>query len=262
MKIFIGMETSGVARRGFAEHGHEVISCDILPSEDDCRTSIASLAPGVGIHVVGDVFATLASLYRVGWWPDLALFHPACTFLTNSAEWAYGDGPYHQDVKPGTLVGAARSEARELAIEDFMRIVRLPIRRKAIENPIGVMSARYRKPDQILQPNRYGDDASKATCLWLFNLSPLVETRLVKPRLACGACLSSEGYGPDCRCLSCGASPRSFMPRWSNQTNSGQNRVSPGEDRWKDRARSYPGVIAAMVDQWSDDMPADLFTTV
>ena len=259
MKVFIGMETSGVARRAFADRGHEVISCDALEAEDSNKASIVSLKPGVGIHVRGDVFATLEGLRRVNWWPDLALFHPTCTFLTNSAEWAYGDGPYHQKVKPGTLTGLARREAREIAVSDFMRVVDLKIGRKAIENPIGVMSSRYRQPDQIIQPNRFGDDASKATCLWLFGLYPIAETCRVKPRLACRECLSSAGYGPDFRCLSCGASPSTFLERWENQTNSGQNRFSPTDDRWKDRSRSYPGVIAAMADQWGNDIQPMVF---
>lgn len=218
MRVFIGMETSGTLRRAFAGRGHNAWSCDLLPAEDDASH-----------HIVGDVFDTLAVLGARGWVPDLAIFHPTCTYLTISAEWAYHDGPYHQKVKPGTLVGAARRAAREAAAADFMRIVRLKIPRKVIENPIGVMSTRFRKPDQIIQPHQFGHDASKATCLWLEddNLLPLLlPTQPVAPRYVDG------------------------RPRWANQTDSGQNRLSPSDDRWKNRARTYSGIADAMAEQW------------
>lgn len=163
----------------------------------------------------------------------MAVFHPTCTYLTGSAEWAYGDGPYHQKVKPGTLVGAARREARELAINDVLRIWSLPIKRKAVENPVGTLSTRWRKPTQIIQPNWFGDDASKKLCLWLDGLLPLRPTE----RRAGRWVEWPRGSGK-------------MVERWSNQTDSGQNRLSPGDDRWKDRSRSFPGVCDAMTAQW------------
>lgn len=216
MKVFIGMETSGAGRRAFAARGHDVISCDILPAEDGGT---------IGRHIQGDVFEVLESL-RPAWWPDLAIFHPDCTYLTSSAEWAYGDGPYHQKVKPGTLVGAARREARERALDDVRKILALPIKRRAVENPIGAIT-RIRKFTQIIQPNQFGHDASKKTGLILDGLMPLRPTQLVAPRMVNG------------------------LPRWANQTDSGQNRLSPGANRWKDRARSYPGILNAMAEQWT-----------
>ena len=216
MKVFVGMETSGVMRRAFQNRGHDVVSCDFLPSEDD--------APE---HWQMDVFEALEQLWLFyGWHPDLAIFHPTCTYLTISAEWAYGPGPYHQKVKPETLVGAARVEEREKAVAQFRKILDLPIYKIAVENPVGVISTRIRKPDQVVQPWWFGDDASKATCLWLKHLPPLPKTKPVPPRVVNGRKL------------------------WGNQTDSGQNKLTPGPDRWKDRARTYPGFAAACAWMW------------
>lgn len=233
MNIFIGMETSGMLRRGFAAMGHDVISCDVLPAEDvtnhgSDRNETQDMLQGR--HIIGDVFATLDALRVRGWWPDLAIFHPTCTYLTISAEWAYSDGPYHQRVKPETLVGAARREARERALDDVRRIEALKIRRKAYENPIGVIGTRIRKATQIIQPWQHGDDASKATCLWLDNLPVIFPTKIVEGRLV-------EWNGK-------------MVRRWSNQTDSGQNRLTPSPDRWKERSRTYPGPAYAITSQW------------
>ena len=241
MRVFIGMETSGALRHRFSDLGHDVRSADLLPSEDDGRG-----------HIVGDVFDVLDRMHDEGWWPDLAIFHPTCTYLTNSAAWAFNDPDferypgvgYHQRVKPGTLVGQARRLARALALEDVRRIIALPIKRKAIENPIGAISGWIRKPDQIVQPYDFGDDASKATCLWLDGLMPLRPTcrvlgRMVPRQLAIGKSDREAGCtGPE------------FIERWSNQTDTGQNRLSPGDDRWKERSRTFPGIAQAMASQW------------
>lgn len=162
MIVFIGMETSGEVRRRFRARGIEAISCDVLPAEDDGAS-----------HIVGDVFDTLDRLHGEGRSPVLGVFHPTCTYLTISAEWAYKDpdfarypgAGYHQRVKPGTLVGAERRAARERALNDVRRIMALPMV-KIIENPIGVIGTRIRPPLQVVQPYSFGDDASKATCLW------------------------------------------------------------------------------------------------
>jgi len=219
---FIGMETSGTLRRRFQARGFRTFSADLLPSEDG----------GEG-HLVMDVFAALDYLAARGLWPTLAVFHPDCTYLTNSAAWAFTDGPYHQQVKPGTLVGAARREAREKALETVRRVLALPIKHKAVENPIGAIS-RVRKFDQIVQPNWFGDDASKATGLILDNLPRLHPTHPIPGRLV----EWPRGSGRMCE-------------RWGNQTDSGQNRLTPGPDRWKDRARTYPGLADAVAHQWS-----------
>lgn len=241
MRIFIGMETSGELRRRFIAQGHEVISCDLLPAEDGPTPN----------HITGDVFATLDRLRQeYGWWPDLAIFHPTCTYLTNSAAWAFNDPDferypgvgYHQRVKPGTLVGAARREARARALDDVRRIMALPIHRKVIENPISVIGSAIRKPSQIIQPYDFGDDASKATCLWFVGRDgePLPEMALpIDPAKRCPGRMVEWPRGSG-----------RMVERWSNQTNSGQNRLSPSEDRWKDRSRTFPGIADAMAAHW------------
>lgn len=212
MKVIIGCEFSGVVRRAFTKLGHDVYSCDLLPSTDNSDK-----------HIVGDIRDLTDD------W-DLGIFHPPCDYLTVSAAWAFGDGPYHQKVKPETLVGAARRAAREDALDLVRWIMERPYRH-ALENPIGAISTSIRKPDQIIQPYEFGEDASKSTCLWLKGLKPLIHTLYVQPRVVDG------------------------KPRWSNQTDSGQNRLTPSLDRWKHRSNTYEGIASAMANQWgnSDD---------
>jgi len=210
MNILIGCEQFGHMREAFRRRGHDAWSCDLMPTRD-----------GSPYHLQCDVLTILDR----GW--DLAIFHPDCTFLTCSAEWAYGDGPYHQKVKPGTLVGAARREAREKAVEFVFRLRDAPIPMKAIENPVGVLSSRWRKPDQTVQPNWFGDDASKATCWWLEGGLPLlVPTKMIPPRMVNG------------------------KPRWGNQTDGGQNKLPPSTDRAMLRAETLPGSADACAAQW------------
>ncbi|MCB5201699.1 hypothetical protein LH464_04300 [Neorhizobium sp. T786] len=252
MRVFVGMETSGVVRRAFAAKGCEVISCDLLPSQDGADVSMPVAINGGG-HIQGDIFDVLDRLESLGWMPDLGIFHPDCTYLTASAEWAYADPDfakypgvgYHQNVEPGTLTGAVRREAREEAVEMVRRIWRLKIRRKCVENPVGYLSTAWRKPTQIIQPNRYGDDASKKTCLWLLNVPALIPTKTVRGRF-----VKKEGH------------LTRFVERWDNQTDNGQNRLSQTDDRWQKRADTYPGIAAAMVDQWLNPFQGALFDAV
>jgi hypothetical protein len=209
MRVLIGCERSGAVRRAFRAYGHNAWSCDLAPAVDRSM-----------YHLQCDVLAVLDR----GW--DLAIFHPDCTYLTIAAAWAFTDGPYHQKVKPGTLVGQARREAREAALQFVLQLAAAPIGRIAIENPVGSLSRLWRPPDQTIQPHQFGEDASKATCLWLKGLPPLAPTGTVAPRMVDG------------------------RPRWANQTDSGQNRLSPGEGRAMERAATYPGIATAMASQW------------
>lgn len=210
MRVLIGHEQFGHMREAFRHRGWDAWSCDLMPARD-----------GSPFHLQCDV---LTVLHR-GW--DLGIFHPDCTFLTCSAEWAYGDGPYHQKVKPGTLVGAARREARERAIEHVFALRMAPIRFKAIENPRGILSTRWRRPNQTVHPNMFGHDASKATCWWTEGgLPDLVPTKIIPPRLVNG------------------------RPRWGNQTDSGQNNLPPSDDRAMLRSETYPGLADACAEQW------------
>lgn len=226
-KIFIGMETSGQLRRRFEQADHSVISCDLLPAIDR--------APN---HLIGDVFRMLDILASIGWIPDFGVFHPDCTYHTVSAAWAFKDPDfvrypgvgYHQRVKPGTLVGAERRAARELAEQNFERIRKLPFG-KVVENPVGTIPTRLgHQPADIVQPYQFGDDASKATCLWAFDADGepvpfnLVRTLFVEPTLRPNG-----------------------KHRWANQSDNGQNRLGPSDDRWSDRSRTYDGIADAIV---------------
>ena len=217
MKVLIACERFGVIRDAFIKAGHDAWSCDLVDS----------VAPGP--HTRGDALSV------VSWGWDLMIAHPDCTYLTCSAEWAYGDGPYHQKVKPETLVGQARRQARRQALEFVKALASSPIPRIAIENPaIGAINRnidltqhgfRSNFPTQVIQPHQFGHDASKATGLALKGLPDLVHTSYIEPRIVSG------------------------RPRWGNQTDSGQNRLSPGEGRAMERARTYQGWADAMASQ-------------
>lgn len=139
--------------------------------------------------------------------------HPPCTYLCGSGERWMKNNP-------------DRQQKRIEAVAFVRRLLSYPIPRIALENPIGHLSTALRKPDQIIQPYDFGEDASKATCLWLKNLPPLVPTRHIPPRMVNG------------------------RPRWANQTDGGSNRLPPSPDRWKLRSITYQGIAEAMAAQW------------
>lgn len=146
-----------------------------------------------------------------GW--DLMIAHPPCTYLAVSG--------MHR-----TARGLRDPQLTEDALDFVRLLLAAPVPRIAVENPVSVISTRVRKPDQIIQPWQYGHDASKTTCLWLQGLPALQPTQIVEPRIVDG------------------------RKRWGNQTDSGQNRLSPGPDRWKIRSETYAGIAAAMAAQW------------
>lgn len=141
---------------------------------------------------------------------DLMIAHPPCTHL------AVSGARWFKDKKKEQLE----------ALDFVRRLLDADIPRIALENPISIISSKIRKPDQIIQPWQFGHDASKSTCLWLKGLPKLVPTSLVAPRIVDG------------------------KKRWANQTDSGQNRLPPSEDRWKIRSETYSGIAEAMAVQW------------
>jgi hypothetical protein len=197
MKILIACEFSGVVRDAFAAHGHDVWSCDLLPTSTP------------GQHIQGDVLDILGQ----GW--DLMIAHPNCQYLCSSG-----------------LHWNKRIEGRDLKTQDALSFVRdlmnAPIHRICIENPVGRIGTAIRKADQYVQPHQFGHDASKRTGLWLDNLPALEPTQHITPRIVDG------------------------RERWSNQTDSGQNKLAPSPDRWKLRAQTYQGIADAMALQWGE----------
>jgi len=181
MRVLIGCEFSGIVRDSFASFGHDAWSCDLLPSETP------------GQHIQGDVCDVLDD----GW--DLAIFHPPCTHLASSGARWWKD---KRDDQAASLL--------------FVRTLRgCKIPRLALENPVGIISRKIRKPDQIIQPWQFGHGEVKTTCLWLKNLPPLKPTNIVA--------------GREQRCWKASGTM---------------------VDRWKFRSRTYTGIAAAMAHQW------------
>jgi len=147
MKILIACEFSGTVREAFTKLGHDVTSCDIEPTD----------IPGK--HYQGDI----ADIINDGW--DMMIAFPPCTHLAVS-----GARHFEQKRKDGR---------QQQGIDFFMSMINAPIPKIAVENPIGIMSSLYRKPDQIVQPYHFGHEASKATCLWLKNLPLLKHDNVV-----------------------------------------------------------------------------------
>ena len=192
-RILVACEYSGVVRDAFIALGHDAMSCDFLPTE----------APGP--HYQGDVRDVL----DFPW--DLMIAHPPCTHLSVSGARHFSD---------------KRLDGRQQAAASFfMLLARARIPRIAIENPVCVMSSLWRRPDQVIQPWQFGHGETKATCLWLKNLPPLVPTDIVE-----------------------GREPRI-------------HRMPPGPDRWKERSRTFAGIGRAMAAQWGALLtPADMFS--
>jgi hypothetical protein len=235
-RVLIGYSACPLTRRAFEAQGHDVWTCDLLPARD-----------GAANHYQGDIW-DIAD----GAW-DFGLFHPMCTVLTTSGAWAFPDPDfkrwpgvgYHQRPKPETLVGAARRAQRVLELANFERLLRLPYL-KAIENPaVSFINTAIRPPNQVIHPYHCGDNASKATGIW-GDMPPIHHTRFVEPRLVCDAGHRFV-YGQH-KCPTCGS--HKYLPRWANQTDAGQNKETPGPDRWLKRSETYPGIAAAWGDQW------------
>ena len=214
MRVLIACEYSGRVRDAFIAKGHDAISCDLLPTE----------LPGPHYH--GDVFDIINDGF------DLMIAHPPCTYLTGAAEWAFNDEPMIQGkprkMKPGTLIGKERRQARLDALNFIDLLWNRPIDKVCIENPIGVINKNL--PDmpkpQYVQQYWFGEDASKKTGLWLKGLPELKPTNMIAPRIVDG------------------------KQRWANQTDSGQNKLPPSKDRWKIRSTTPLGIAEAMADQW------------
>ncbi|MDF3606313.1 hypothetical protein PE067_09295 [Paracoccus sp. DMF-8] len=221
MKVLIGFSRCPITVTLLRQRGVEAWTCDLRAADHPW-------------HIQGDIWDVAGQAW------DWGIFHPMCTYLTCSAAWAFCDPDftrypgvgYHQRIKPGTLTGVERREARASALADVRRIMALPYP-KAIENPAtSFISAAIRRPDQVIQPYEFGDDASKATGLWLDRLPPLV-IRIADRRP--GRVVQWRGK---------------MVERWANQTDSGQNRVTPSADRWLARSQTYPGIGRAMA-QWA-----------
>ncbi len=196
MRVLVACERSGAVRRALRALGADAWSWDLVPADD-----------GDPHHLHGDVRRWL----RDPW--DGLLAFPDCTYPCSS-------GLHWNKRRPerAALTEDALAFARLLG--DGPEVQHIP--RRVLENPIGCLSTRWRKPDQIVQPWQFGDDASKATCLWLHGVDPLVPTNVL---------------------------PGGRQARRANQTASGQNKLGPSADRAKLRAVTYPGIAHALAAQ-------------
>lgn len=230
-RALIGCERSGIIREEFRRLGWDAWSCDLEPSEDRSP-----------FHWQGDLLQLLENTrHDPEFWPpfDLMIAHPECRFLSSS-------GLHWNKRRP------EREEQTRAALEFAAALWNAPIPRIALENPVGALSRILGKPSQSVQPFEFGEDASKRTCLWLKGLPILRPTGFIEPRLICRDCGARNKYAAAASgCASCGAEAGRLAPRWANQTDSGQNRLSPSAARSMDRARTYRGLARAMAEQWT-----------
>jgi len=199
MNILIACEASGTVRDAFAAKGWDAWSCDLKPTEKP------------GQHIQGDALKAMRSRR----W-DMIIAHPECRYLSSSGmHWT------RRGLRDPALTEAAFEFAKAFFDADCERVV--------IENSVGILSSRIRKPEQIIQPYQFGDDASKSTCLWFKGVPKLtIDPALyVQPRIVNG------------------------KKRWANQTDSGQNKLPPSAGRSAARAKTYPGIAKQMADQWT-----------
>lgn len=187
MRVLVACEFSGRVRDAFRALGHDAISCDFLPSD----------APGP--HTRGDVLKHLDD----GW--DMMIAFPPCKYICNG-------GNNWLNRRPDL----AWRENREKGADFFMQMINAPIPKIAVENPIGCMSSKYRKPDQIIHPWMFGHPVRKDTCLWLRGLPKLVPTNIVP-------------------------GPYKKWDFWSTERHKGGRDI---------KAITFPGIAAAMAAQW------------
>lgn len=203
MKVLVACEYSGRVREAFRAKGHDAYSCDLLPADDNSP-----------YHIQGDVLPLLKN----GW--DLLIAHPPCTYLTNAGVchlYAGGKGSKVRDEQ--------RWQNMEEGAEFFKQFLDAPVDKIAVENPIMHGYAKEiigQKQTQCVQPWMFGHMEQKATCLWLKNLPPLVETNNVKAAML-------------------------DLPKKERQR---LHYLSPGPDRWKERSATFEGIAKAMADQW------------
>lgn len=235
MRVLVACEESQAVCKAFREKGHEAYSCDII----ECSGGHPEW------HIQGDVLEVLnptthygfisedeaewcgiefdtvdGTYHRIeGKW-DLIIAHPPCTYLTVTGNRWFNVDKYGDKA-------IQRAEERGKAVDFFMKLANANCERICVENPIGCMSTRYRKPEQVIQPYEHGHPARKSTCLWLKNLPLLQPTQIVEPEIyyytAKNGSIKSDS-------------------KWRSQFSK--------EERAKMRSKTFPGIAKAMAEQW------------
>jgi hypothetical protein len=215
-RVLVACEESQAVTLEFRKLGIDAYSCDLV----SCS----------GGHPEWHLQTDVTKIINGEW--DLMIAHPPCTYLTVTGNrWFHHPDDKHLPVeerRPHPRF-PDRKKHREEAIKFFMVLANAPIPRIVIENPVGIINTLWRKPDQIVQPYMFGDEATKTTCLWLKNLPVLVPDNIVTP--------GERVY------YSSGKS----HPKWYADALS--NAASP-EERMKIRSKTFPGMARAMAEQW------------
>jgi len=231
MNVLIACEESQTVTKEFRKLGHNTFSCDILECsgghpEWHFKNNIFEI-----IENKGGYLQTGNKLYIEANW-DLMIAHPPCTYLSVSgARWYYHPDDSHlptKDRRPHPNF-PDRAEHRKKAIDFFIRLYECNIDKVAIENPVSIMSTEFRKPDQIVQPYMFGDEATKTTCLWLKNLPELQPTKIV-----------DKGERTKFK------SGKSH-PKWYADVLA---KAKTDEERRKLRSKTFKGFAQAMAKQW------------
>jgi len=215
-KIIVACEESQAITIKLRELGHEAYSCDLLP----CSGGHPEW------HLQGDVFKYIGD----GW--DGMIAHPPCTFLSSSgARWLYH--PDDKELPTWMRRPHPKYPNRHQDMLDSVEFVKAlydaPIDHIAIENPIGMLSGQWRKPDQIVQPYHFGDEATKTTCLWTKNLPQLKHTNIV-------------GKGDRVVYSSGKSHPKWYAEALSSAKTSAERRTL--------RSKTFPGIAQAIAEQW------------
>ena len=225
MRVLVACEESQRVCTAFRERGHEAFSCDIQP----CSGGHPEW------HILGDVLPVLngdcdftteavGRHSQSGQW-DLIIAHPPCTYLTAAGNRWFDVEKYGENAR-------RRLRDRYSAIVFFMQIMTADCQLIAVENPIGIMSTAYRKPDQIIHPYQFGDSAEKKTCLWLKKLPPLMPTMIVDAG-------EKNRFGQSINaCADWARDERGKAIPWNDPRTA------------KIRSKTFPGIARAMAEQW------------
>ena len=212
MRVLIACEESQEVCKAFRKRGHEAYSCDIQEcSGGHPEWHIQCDVLGI-LEPPPIIFTTDDNWHHIPKW-DLIIAHPPCTHLAVSgARWF----PEKQ-----------KDFRQQKAIVFFMQLMLADCPHIAVENPVGIMSSCYRKPDQIIQPFYFGDPHRKSTCLWLKNLPLLISDNKVEPIIKNYTCKNGRQVSFDIDYI-----------------------AGPSVDRGKKRSKTYPGIARAMSEQW------------
>jgi len=233
VNILVACEESQAVCVAFRNRGFNAFSCDILPSsggypEWHIQGDLEGVINGSFMQF-GQFWTEAGTVEKIDKW-DVMISFPPCTYLTVTANRWYK--PEFKERYP------TRGQDRLDAIAFFMMIVNSGIEKIAIENPVGIMSTRWRRPNQVIQPWQFGDRAVKKTCLWLIGLPKLDSTNIVEPEY--------KEYNSSTK-----KSGKSKYPMlWAGKSSS------------KERSKTFPGIAEAMADQWGNYLLNPLFKMI